>query len=290
MAIKKDAGKIIKNYEFKTSKRLGQNFLINEQVLDEIIYASDLSKNDICLEIGTGLGVLTENLAQHADKVITVEIDDRLIDILKITLFKYDNIKIINDDILKINLEDLFSKENPDGKNIKVVANLPYYITTPIIMKLLEEKINISKMVLMMQKEVAERMDAAPSTKAYGSLSVAVQYFCDTEIVTYVSKESFHPRPEVESCVLELRPRENKLVEVVDEDIFFKIVKGSFSKRRKTIINSLNGYADLVEKDKLLKVLEKSNIDSKRRGETLNINEFANLANNYYQMYVKTKK
>lgn len=287
MLKKNSTYKLLKNSNFKTLKRLGQNFLTNEQVLDEIIYAAELTKSDVVLEIGTGLGVLTERLAHEANKVITIEIDNRLIPILDVVFFSYDNIILINEDILKIDLENLLIEENLEDKPIKVIANLPYYITTPIIMKLLEEKINISKMILMMQKEVAERMNAEPSTKSYGSLSVAVQYFCDTDIVTEVSKDSFYPKPNVDSCVLELRPRKNKKVEVYDEDIFFKLVKGSFVKRRKTIINSLTNYSDLVEKDKLLDVLEKSDIDSKRRGETLDINEFARLANNYYEMYIK---
>lgn len=271
---------IIQKYGFKFTKSLGQNFLINEHILDEIVDSANISKDDVVLEIGTGIGTLTRKLCERAGKVVAVEIDSKLIPILKETLADFDNIDIINKDILKIDINEELKNLKID-KKVKVVANLPYYITTPIIMKMLEEKVNVNCMVLMLQKEVAQRINAKESTKDYGSLSIAVQYYCDTQIVCKVPKNSFIPEPNVDSLVIKLTVNEERKVKVDDEELFFKIVRGSFAKRRKTIINSLAGYEDLLSKDKLEKLLEMSNIDSKRRGETLTIQEFANLTQNY---------
>lgn len=279
----KITAEIIKKYGFKMTKSLGQNFLINENILDKIIESADISSDDVVLEIGTGIGTLTQRLCKNAKKVIAVEIDKNLIPILNETLSDYDNITIINKDILKTDINEELKNLSVNQK-IKVVANLPYYITTPIIMKVLEDKVNVDCMVLMLQKEVADRMNATPSTKDYGSLSIAVQYYCDTDIVCKVPKSSFIPEPNVDSLVLKLVVNEKRKVEINDEELFFKIVRGSFSKRRKTILNSLSNYEDLGDKDKIQKLLEISEIDSKRRGETLSIYEFANLAKNYEKL------
>ena len=279
----KITGEIIKKYGFKMTKSLGQNFLINENILDNIIESANINNNDVVLEIGTGIGTLTQRLCEKAKKVVAVEIDKNLIPILNETLSDYDNISIINKDILKTDINEELKNLSIHQK-IKVVANLPYYITTPIIMKVLEDKVDVDCMVLMLQKEVADRMNAIPSTKDYGSLSIAVQYYCDTSIVCKVPKSSFIPEPNVDSLVLKLVVNEKRKVDIEDEDLFFKIVRGSFSKRRKTILNSLSNYEDLGDKEKIQKLLEISEIDSKRRGETLSIYEFANLAKNYKKL------
>lgn len=271
---------IVQRYGFKFTKSLGQNFLINESILDEIVESANISDDDVVLEIGTGIGTLTSKLCERAKKVIAVEIDKNLLPILQETLSDFDNITIINKDILKIDINEELTNLGINQK-IKVVANLPYYITTPIIMKILEEKVNVDCMVLMLQKEVANRMNATTSTKDYGSLSIAVQYYCDTDIVCKVPKNSFIPEPNVDSLVIKLSVNEKRKVDIEDEELFFKIVRGSFSKRRKTILNSLAGYENLVDKEKIEKILEKADIDTKRRGETLSIYEFATLTKAY---------
>lgn len=271
---------IIQKYGFKLTKSLGQNFLINENILNEIIEAADITKDDVVLEIGTGIGTLTSKLCERAKRVVAVEIDKNLLPILNETLSAYQNIDIINKDILKTDINEELKSLGINQK-VKVVANLPYYITTPIIMKILEEKVNVSVMVLMLQKEVANRINAQHSTKDYGSLSIAVQYYCDTQIVCKVPKNSFIPEPNVDSLVIKLTVNEKRKVEIEDEELFFKLVRGSFAKRRKTILNSLTGYEDLADKEKLEKLFEISQIDSKRRGETLTIQEFAKLTQNY---------
>ena len=271
---------IIQKYGFKLTKSLGQNFLINENILNEIIEAADITKDDVVLEIGTGIGTLTSKLCERAKRVVAVEIDKNLLPILNETLSAYQNIDIINKDILKTDINEELKSLGINQK-VKVVANLPYYITTPIIMKILEEKVNVSVMVLMLQKEVANRINAQHSTKDYGSLSIAVQYYCDTQIICKVPKNSFIPEPNVDSLVIKLTVNEKRKVEIEDEELFFKLVRGSFAKRRKTILNSLTGYEDLTDKEKLEKLFEISQIDSKRRGETLTIQDFAKLTQNY---------
>lgn len=275
---------IIQKYGFKFTKSLGQNFLINESILDKIVDSANISDDDVVLEIGTGIGTLTSKLCERAKKVIAVEIDKNLLPILQETLSDFDNITIINKDILKTDINEELINLGVNQK-IKVVANLPYYITTPIIMKILEEKVSVDCMVLMLQKEVANRINATNSTKDYGSLSIAVQYYCDTEIVCKVPKNSFIPEPNVDSLVIKLSVNDEKKVEVKNEDLFFKIVRGSFSKRRKTILNSLTGYEDLGDKETIEKLLEKAGIDSKRRGENLDIKEFALLAKTYEENF-----
>lgn len=278
--------RIIEKYKFRFSKSLGQNFLVDSAALDTIIDASDVNKDDVVLEIGTGIGTLTQRLCQNAKKVIAVEIDSSLIPILEETLEGYDNYEIINQDILKTDISKLLEQRNIT-QSIKVVANLPYYITTAIILKLLEENINLDLMVLMLQKEVADRLNAKKSTKDYGSLSIAVQFYCDTNIVDTIYKESFIPAPKVDSSVIRLIKRKEKKYIVKDEQLYFKLVRASFAKRRKTIINSIFGYEDFTDKEKILKALELSELDPKIRGEALSLDEFARLADNYYDLNQK---
>ncbi|TRW26190.1 16S rRNA (adenine(1518)-N(6)/adenine(1519)-N(6))-dimethyltransferase RsmA [Criibacterium bergeronii] len=278
--------RIIEKYKFRFSKSLGQNFLVDSAALDTIIDASDVNKDDVVLEIGTGIGTLTQRLCQNAKKVIAVEIDSSLIPILEETLEGYDNYEIINQDILKTDISKLLEQRNIT-QSIKVVANLPYYITTAIILKLLEENINLDLMVLMLQKEVADRLNAKKSTKDYGSLSIAVQFYCDTDIVDTIYKESFIPAPKVDSSVIRLTKRKEKKYIVKDEQLYFKLVRASFAKRRKTIINSILGYEDFTDKEKILKALELSELDPKIRGEALSLDEFARLADNYYDLNQK---
>ncbi|MDU6248605.1 MAG: 16S rRNA (adenine(1518)-N(6)/adenine(1519)-N(6))-dimethyltransferase RsmA, partial [Paeniclostridium sordellii] len=229
------------------------------------------------IEVGPGIGTLTREMGRVADKVVAIEIDKTLIPILKDTLDEFENIEVINQDILKVNVEDLV-KEKLNGGPVKLVANLPYYITTPIVMKFLEEDIPVTDIVVMVQKEVADRMNANPGTKDYGALSVAVQYYCDTEIVAKAPRHMFIPQPNVDSTVIGLHVREERKYNVDSEDIFFKTVKAAFGQRRKTLLNAL-GTLGFLNKDEIREVLNEANIDEKRRGETLSIEEFANLSN-----------
>lgn len=268
---------IVDKYDFRLTKSLGQNFLVDRNILEKIVDAAEISKEDIVFEIGTGVGTLTYELAQRAKKVVAIEIDKNLIPILEETLAEFDNVSIINQDILRTDVEEL-AREYAGGEAIKVVANLPYYITTPIIMRFLESKVDVSSFVLMIQKEVADRIAAKPSTKDYGSLTVAIQYYAESKIVAKAPKNAFYPPPSVDSSVIRLSSRAEKVVELADEKLFFKVVRGSFSKRRKTILNSLSTYEDF-NKDIIAKALSLSDIDPKRRGETLTIEEFALLTN-----------
>jgi len=272
---------IMKKHNVRFSKSLGQNFLINDNIIEEIISRSNITKDVSVLEIGPGVGVLTQALAEHADKVLAVEIDNKLIPVLEETLSEYKNVSVIHNDILKVDINSEIEKrfDNP----VKVVANLPYYITTPIIMKLLEEKINVEEIVVMVQKEVAERMVSKSGVKAYGSLSVAVQYYCDASIILDVSRDNFLPPPNVDSAVIRLKVRENPKVKVIDDDYFFKVVKGAFALRRKTLINSLSKSAIAIDKEIVIDVLTKLGFDLRIRGEKLNIEEFAQLANELYK-------
>lgn len=268
---------IVKKHGFRFSKSLGQNFLINDNIIEDIVDGANAGPNDKIIEVGPGIGTLTRELASRAEKVMVVEIDKALIPILGETLADFDNISIVNQDIMKADIKSLID-EKLDGGPVKLVANLPYYITTPIIMRFLEEEINVSDIVIMVQKEVAERMNAKPGKKDYGALSVAVQYYCDTEIIAKVPRHLFVPQPNVDSIVIALRVRPEKKYEVDNEEIFFKVVKASFGQRRKTLLNSLTSMG-ILEKSKIAEVLLESEIDEKRRGETLSIEEFARLAN-----------
>ncbi|CEP91967.1 KsgA/Dim1 family 16S ribosomal RNA methyltransferase [[Clostridium] sordellii] len=268
---------VVDKHGFKFSKSLGQNFLIDDNVIDRILDGARLSKGDKIIEVGPGIGTLTREMGRVADRVVAIEIDKTLIPILKDTLDEFENIEVINQDILKVNVEDLV-KEKLNGGPVKLVANLPYYITTPIVMKFLEEDIPVTDIVVMVQKEVADRMNANPGTKDYGALSVAVQYYCDTEIVAKAPRHMFIPQPNVDSTVIGLHVREEIKYNVDNEDIFFKTVKAAFGQRRKTLLNAL-GTLGFLNKDEIREVLNEANIDEKRRGETLSIEEFANLSN-----------
>lgn len=268
---------VVQKHNFKFSKSLGQNFLIDTNVIDRILEGARVKEGDYVIEVGPGIGTLTKEMGRSAEKVVAIEIDKTLIPILEETLVDFPNIEVINQDILKVNVQELV-KEKLNGGPVKLVANLPYYITTPIVMKFLEEDIPVTDIVVMVQKEVADRMNAKPNTKDYGALSVAVQYYCDTEIVAKAPRHMFVPQPNVDSIVIGLHVRDEKKYVVDNEDIFFKTVKASFGQRRKTLLNSLGGLG-FLSKDQIREALQAANIDEKRRGETLSIDEFANLSN-----------
>ena len=268
---------VVQKHNFKFSKSLGQNFLIDTNVIDRILEGARVKEGDYVIEVGPGIGTLTKEMGRSAEKVVAIEIDKTLIPILEETLADFPNIEVINQDILKVNVQEVV-KEKLNGGPVKLVANLPYYITTPIVMKFLEEDIPVTDIVVMVQKEVADRMNAKPNTKDYGALSVAVQYYCDTEIVAKAPRHMFVPQPNVDSIVIGLHVRDEKKYIVDNEDIFFKTVKASFGQRRKTLLNSLGGLG-FLSKDQIKEALKAANIDEKRRGETLSIDEFANLSN-----------
>lgn len=268
---------VVDKHNFKFSKSLGQNFLIDDTVIDKILNGANLKNGDNVIEVGPGIGTLTREMGKVAKNVVAIEIDKTLIPILNETLDEFDNVCVINNDILKVDIKSLI-EEKFNNESFKLVANLPYYITTPIVMKFLEEKLPVTDIVVMVQKEVADRMNAKPSTKDYGALSVAVQYYCDTEIVAKAPRHMFIPQPNVDSTVIALHIRQNKKYDVCNEEIFFKTVKASFGQRRKTLLNSLGGM-NLLSKEQIKEVLNEANIDEKRRGETLTIEEFANLSN-----------
>ena len=268
-------------YGFRLSKSLGQNFLTDKNLIDEIIESAQIGPEDLVMEIGPGMGVITMEAAEKAKKVIAVEIDKNLIPILKETLKDYDNVEIINKDILKTDVNGLIDGCKEKFAGVKILGNLPYYITTPIIMKLLEDGVKADSITIMMQKEVADRIKALPETKAYGALSVAVQYYCTAEAVVNVPKEVFMPQPKVDSTVLRLCIRKEKPVILEDRDMFFRCVKAGFGQRRKTLLNSLMGI-DNITKDIVRDALEKAGIDPSRRAETLNLEEFAKLSNEVF--------
>ena len=268
---------VVNKHNFKFSKSLGQNFLIDDNVIDRILEGARLSETDRIIEVGPGIGTLTREMGKVAENVVAIEIDKTLIPILKETLADLDNVEVVNEDILKVDVQGLIN-EKLNGGPVKLVANLPYYITTPIVMKFLEEDIPVTDIVVMVQKEVADRMNAKPSTKDYGALSVAVQYYCDTEIVAKAPRHMFVPQANVDSIVIGLHVRDEKKYVVDNEEIFFKTVKASFGQRRKTLLNSLGGLG-FLSKDEIREALQAANIDEKRRGETLSIDEFANLSN-----------
>lgn len=271
---------ILKKYGFSFKKSLGQNFLIDPNILRNIVSHAELTKESAAIEIGPGIGALTEHLARSAGKVISFEIDQRLLPVLTDTLSPYDNVKIIHSDILKADVSNILAEECGNYNDIMVVANLPYYVTTPILLKLLMDKLPIRGMVVMMQKEVADRISAVPGTKAYGSLSIAVQYYMQAEVVMTVPKTVFMPQPNVDSAVLRLLRREKPPVEVINEAFFFEVTRSSFAQRRKTILNNLQSQLEngKAKKEQILSALAEVNIDPTRRGETLSIVEFGRLA------------
>lgn len=269
---------ILKKYNFTFQKKFGQNFLIDTHVLDKIIAAAEITKDDFVLEIGPGIGTMTQYLAQAAGKVIAVEIDKNLIPILEDTLSGYDNVRVINEDVLKLDLKKLADEEN-NGKPVKVVANLPYYITTPIIMGLFENEVPVESITVMVQKEVADRMQTGPGNKDYGALSLAVQYYADPYIVANVPPNCFMPRPKVGSAVIRLTCHQEKPVQVQDEKLMFNIIRASFNQRRKTLANGLKNAATLdFTKEEVEAAIEALGKGASVRGETLTLEEFAKLS------------
>ena len=278
LGIAKNTIEIIQKYDFVFQKRFGQNFLVDTHVLEKIIQAAGLTKEDLVLEIGPGIGTMTQYLAENAGRVVAVEIDSNLIPILKETLKDYDNVTVINEDILKVDVAALAEQYN-GGRPIKVVANLPYYITTPIIMGLFESQVPIDNITVMVQKEVAERMQAGPGTKNYGALSLAVQYYAEPYIVANVPPNCFIPRPSVGSAVIRLTRHGKKPVEVKDEKLMFALIRASFNQRRKTLQNSLNNSSELsFSKEEIGEAIEKMGLSPSVRGEALTLEQFAKLA------------
>lgn len=270
---------ILQKYNFNFQKKFGQNFLIDEHVLDKIIRAAEITKDDYVLEIGPGIGTMTQYLACAAREVTAVEIDRALIPILEDTLKEYDNVSIINEDILKVDIAAL-AKEKNGGRPIKVVANLPYYITTPIIMGLFESNVPLESITVMVQKEVADRMQVGPGTKDYGALSLAVQYYAEPYIVANVPPNCFMPRPAVGSAVIRLTRHQKPPVEVMDEKLMFRLIRASFNQRRKTLANGLKNSGELnLSKEVITAAIEKLGKGSSVRGEALDLEEFARLTN-----------
>lgn len=270
---------ILQKYNFNFQKKFGQNFLIDANILENIISAAEVNENDCVLEIGPGIGTMTQYLCENAKEVVAVEIDKKLIPILKEdTLSSYNNITIINEDILKVDINAIVQEKNA-GKPIKVVANLPYYITTPIIMGLFESHVPLDSITIMVQKEVAERMQVGPGTKDYGALSLAVQYYAKPEVKMIVPAGCFMPRPNVDSAVIKLTRHEQPPVQVKDERLMFDMIRAAFNQRRKTLVNSLNNAAGLnVNKEKVLAALEAMKLPATIRGEALTLVQFAELA------------
>ena len=270
---------VLQKYDFVFQKKFGQNFLIDSHVLDKIVSAAGITKDDFVLEIGPGIGTMTQYLAASARKVFAVEIDKALIPILEDTLKEFDNVQVINQDILKVDIKKL-AEEHNDGKPIKVVANLPYYITTPIIMGLFESEVPIDSITVMVQKEVADRMKVGPGTKDYGALSLAVQYYAEPYIVANVPPNCFMPRPKVGSAVIRLTRHEKPPVEVADEKLMFRLIRASFNQRRKTLANGLNNSPELsYSKEEIQQTIEKCGFKAGIRGEALTLEDFAKLAN-----------
>ena len=275
----KNTIEVLQKYQFNFQKKYGQNFLIDTHVLDKIIGESGVTKEDLVIEIGPGIGTMTQYLAEAAREVIAIEIDKNLIPILEDTLSEYDNVSIINEDVLKVDIQTLVYEKN-QGRPVKVVANLPYYITTPIVMGLLESKVPIENITIMVQKEVADRMQEGPGSKEYGALSLAVQYYTKPEIVANVPCNCFMPRPKVGSAVIRLTLHKNPPVEVKDEKFMFQLIRASFNQRRKTLVNGIGNAPNLsITKDNVVKALEEMNLSSNIRGEMLSLEEFARLSN-----------
>ena len=278
---------IMERYGFNFKKGFGQNFLIDTNVLDNIADAAGITSEDTVLEIGPGFGSLTQTVAERAKKVISLEIDTKLIPILNETLADYNNIEIINKDVLKCDIDEL-SREKNDGKPFKVVANLPYYITTPIIMDMLEKHSAVTSMTVMVQKEVAERMQAGPKSSDYGALSVAVQFYADTNIDMIVQPSCFMPRPKVASAVITLKLRDKPSVDVKDKKLFFHIVKCAFGQRRKTLLNTLCNQGNFnMTKEEIGEVIRSAGLDERIRGEAMSLQEFGVLADKFYNIISK---
>lgn len=271
---------IMKKYNIKAVKSLGQNFLINEEVVNKIVECSEIAKDDLIIEIGPGLGTLTKELLERAGKVICIELDEKMIQILQDRFALYDNFELINNDVLKVNLQEVIKKEKETGriKNAKVVANLPYYITTPIIMKLLENKLDLESITVMIQKEVADRLIAIPGKKNTGAITYSVYYYANSEDILEVPNSSFIPEPEVTSKVIKLKIRKETIVNPIDVDKMFQVIKNAFMQKRKTLINSLNNNGVLKNKEQGIEILRKLNINEQIRPEELTIEEFAKIS------------
>jgi len=263
---------VVKKYEFRFKKGLGQNFLIDDSVLDDVVDGAEVNEDDFIIEIGPGFGTLTRALLRRAKRVCAIELDDKLLPILEDELKEFDNFELIHDDALKVDFNELIG----DEKSVKLVANLPYYLTTPIIVNLLTGGYNFKSLTIMIQKEVAQRIDSEPNCKAYGAFSILVQYYCNTKILRLVPPSAFLPQPKVESMVIRLDRLKQPKVKVNDEALFFSIVRKSFNMRRKILWNSVKDIG--IAKEDLLKCFERANIDPKRRGETLSLQEFALLS------------
>ena len=275
---------IINKYSFAFQKKFGQNFLIDSNVLESIIRGAEITKDDFVLEFGPGIGSMTQYLCEAARQVVAVEIDKMLIPILEDTLSEYDNVEVINQDVLKVDIKSLAEEKN-NGKPIKVVANLPYYITTPIIMGLFESGVPIDSITIMVQKEVADRMQTGPGSKDYGALSLAVQYYATAKVILYVSATCFMPRPNVDSAVIKLTRHKEPTVNVADEKLMFKIIRASFNQRRKTLVNGLKNSPELsFSKEQIVKAIEKIGKPETIRGEALTLEEFAELANAFTEL------
>ena len=275
----KNTIEILNKYSFVFQKKFGQNFLIDTHVLEKIISSAEITKDDFVLEIGPGIGTMTQYLAEAAREVAAVEIDKNLIPILKDTLSAYDNVTVINEDVLKVDIRKLAEEKN-GGRPIKVVANLPYYITTPIIMGLFESNVPLSSITIMVQKEVADRMQVGPGTKDYGALSLAVQYYASPYIVANVPPNCFMPRPKVGSAVIRLTRYAEPPVQVKDEQLMFRLIRASFNQRRKTLVNGLNNSPEVqVSKEAVMNALEQMGLPATVRGEALTLEQFAQLAN-----------
>ena len=270
---------VLQKYNFNFQKKFGQNFLIDTHVLDKIIRESGVTKDDMVIEIGPGIGTMTQYLCENAREVVAIEIDKNLIPILGDTLSAYDNVTVINEDVLKVDIKKLAEEKN-GGRPVKVVANLPYYITTPIIMGLFESHVPIDSITIMVQKEVADRMQEGPGSKEYGALSLAVQYYAKPEIVAIVPPNCFMPRPNVGSAVIRLTCHEKPPVEVKDEGFMFNLIRASFNQRRKTLVNGLTNASFLsVTKEQVAEALEKMELSPTIRGEALSLEQFAQLSN-----------
>lgn len=275
----KNTIEVLQKYGFNFQKKFGQNFLIDTRILEGIIDAARITKDDFVLEIGPGIGTMTQYLCESAREVVAVEIDKNLIPILEDTLSAYDNVEVINEDILKVDIKALAEEKN-HGKPIKVVANLPYYITTPIIMGLFESHVPIDSITIMVQKEVADRMQEGPGSKEYGALSLAVQYYANPKIVLNVPPSCFMPQPKVGSAVIRLERHTNPPVEVENEQLMFRLIRASFNQRRKTLANGLNNFQGLhIDKETIQKCIEELGVPATIRGEALSLEQFARLSN-----------
>lgn len=271
---------IREKYGFKFSKNLGQNFLTDKNIIDKIIEGTGITEKDTVLEIGPGIGVITAEAAERARRVIAVEVDSSLLPILEETLGEYSNVRIINEDVLKLDINRIIEEEQ--AERVKIIGNLPYYITTPIIMKLLDEEVKAESITVMMQKEVADRIKAGPGSKAYGAISAAVQYYCTVEKIIDVPRTVFVPQPKVDSVVLKFKLREQKAAVVQDKRLFFECIKAGFGQRRKTLLNSLQTVRG-TSKEVIAASLATAGIDASRRAETLTLEEFGKISNEVYK-------